>query len=103
MPEFYDGRCSCQKQAQPYLAAIARAIRDSATSRALLLEGTDYERSYAGAKPLSQEQWKKRDPFGFHGLPLWSNYWYEPCQSRDCRIDNSVSMEIDAMFFLQNL
>ncbi len=34
--------------------------------------------------------------------PFWSNYWYEPCQSCDCRIDKSVSMEIDAMFFLRN-
>jgi hypothetical protein len=34
--------------------------------------------------------------------PFWSNYWYEPCQSCDCRIDKSVSMEIDAMFFPRN-
>lgn len=103
MPEFYDGRCSYQKQAQPYLAAIARGIKDSVTSRAFLLEGTEYEHSYAGAKPLWQEQWKKRDQSDSMVCPFWSNYWYEPCQSCNCRIDNSVSMEIDAMFFLQNL
>jgi hypothetical protein len=103
VPEFYDGKCSYQKQAQPYLAAIARGIKDSAASRAFLLEGTEFERSYAGAKPLWQEQWKKRDPSDSMVCPFWSNYWYEPCPSCDCRIDNSVSMEIDAMFFLQNV
>jgi hypothetical protein len=103
MPEFYDGRCTYQKQAQPYLAAIARGIRDSATSRAFLLENTEYEHSYAGARPLWQEQWKKRDPSDSMACPFWSNYWYEPCPSCNCRIENSVSMEIDAMFFLQSL
>ena len=34
--------------------------------------------------------------------PFWANYWYEPCRSCDCRIDKSVSMEIDAIFFLRN-
>ena len=47
MPEFYDERCKYQKKAQPYLAAIARGIRDKATSRAFLLERTEYEQSYA--------------------------------------------------------
>jgi hypothetical protein len=102
MPEFYDGRCSYQKRAQPYLAAIARGIRDSATSRAFLLEKTEYEHSYAGAEPLWQEQWDKRDPSDSMVCPFWSNYWYEPCISCNCRIDTSVAMEIDAMFFLQN-
>lgn len=76
MPEFYDGKCSYQKQAQPYLAAIARGIRDSAVSRAFLLEGTEYEHSYAGAKTLWHEQWKKRDPSDSMVCPFWSNYWY---------------------------
>src|SRR6185437_15222908 len=102
MPEFYDGKCSYQKQAQPYLAAIARVIKDSAASRAFLLQGTQYERSYAEAKPLWQEQWRKRDPLDAMVCPFWSNYWYEPCPSCNCRIDNSVSMEIDAMFFMRN-
>lgn len=103
MPEFYDGNCSYQKQAQPYLAAIARGIKDSAASRTFLLDGTEYERSYADAKPLWQEQWKKRDPLNSMVCPFWSNYWYEPCSSCNCRIDNSVSMEIDALFFLQSV
>src|SRR4051812_36595212 len=63
MPEFYDqGSCRYQMVAQPYLAAIARGIRDRATSRAFLLEGTAYEQSFAGAEPLWREQWNKRDP-----------------------------------------
>lgn len=103
MPEFYDERCLYQKKAQPYLTAIARGVRDKATSRAFLLEKTEYEQSYVGAKPLWREQWKKRDPADFMLCPFWSNYWYEPCKSCNCRIDNSVSMEIDAMFFLQNI
>lgn len=102
MPEFYDGRCSYQKQAQPYLEAIARGIKANAVSRAFLLETTEYEHSYAGAQPLWQEQWKDRDPSDSMVCPFWSNYWYNPCKSCDCRIDNSVSMEIDAMFFLRN-
>jgi hypothetical protein len=103
MPEFYDERCKYQKKAQPYLAAIARGVRDKATSRAFLLEKTEYEQSYAAAKPLWREQWKKRDPTESMLCPFWSNYWYEPCASCNCRINNSVSMEIDAMFFLQNV
>lgn len=103
MPEFYDD-CDCRYQpaAQPYLAAIARGIRDEPASRAFLLEGTEYERAYANAEPLWQEQWKRRDPTDSMKCPFWSNYWYEPCPSCNCRIDKSVSMEIDAMFFLQN-
>jgi hypothetical protein len=103
VPEFYDhGNCRYQPAAQPYLAAIARGIRDNPASRAFLLKGTEYEPPYANAKPLWQEQWKKRDPTDSMKCPFWSNYWYEPCPSCDCRIDNSVSMEIDAMFFLRN-
>jgi hypothetical protein len=48
------------------------------------------------------EQWKKRDPGNSMKCPFWSNYWYEPCRDCDCRIDKSVSMEIDAIFFLRN-
>jgi hypothetical protein len=103
MPEFYDrGTCRYQLAAQPYLDAIARGIRDEAASRAFLLEGTEYGQAYAAAEPLWREQWKKRDPADSLQCPFWSNYWYKPCPSCDCRIDNSVSMEIDAMFFLRN-
>ena len=102
MPEFYTEKCSYQGKAQPYLAAIARGIRDDASSRAFLLEKTEYEQSYAGAKALWREQWEKRDPTDSMRCPFWSNYWSNPCPSCNCRIDNSVSMEIDAMFFLQN-
>jgi hypothetical protein len=103
MPEFYDhGTCRYQLAAQPYLAAIARGIRDEITSRMFLLEGTEYAQAYVDAEPLWQEQWEKRDPTDSMTCPFWSNYWYEPCQSCDCRIDKSVSMEIDAMFFLRN-
>ena len=102
MPEFYDGTCRYQPAAQPYLAAIARGVRDKAMSRAFLLSGTKYAKSYAGAEPLWREQWKKRDPSDTMICPFWSNYWYEPCRSCDCRIDESMSMEIDAMFFLRN-
>jgi hypothetical protein len=103
MPEFYDqGTCSYQLAAQPYLDAIARGIRDKAESRAFLLEGTDCAQPYAVADPPWREQWKRRDPTNSLQCPFWSNYWYKPCRSCDCRIDNSVSMEIDAMFFLRN-
>jgi hypothetical protein len=48
------------------------------------------------------EQWKKRDPTNLMKCPFWSNYWSEPCRTCDCRIEKSVSMEIDAIFFLQS-
>ncbi len=103
MPEFYKGStCRYQPAAQPYLDAIARGVRYKATSRAFLLEGTEYSQSYAGAKLLWRKQWKKRDPTDSNKCPFWSNYFYEPCQSCNCRIDDSVSMEIDAIFFLRD-
>jgi hypothetical protein len=103
MPEFYDqSTCDYQPAAQPYLDAIARGIRDRAAARTFLLEKTEYARAYAGAEPVWIEQWKKRDPKKSMKCPFWSNYWYEPCQNCDCRIDDSVSMEIDAIFFLRN-
>jgi hypothetical protein len=103
MPEFYD-RCTCRYQlaVQPYLDAIARGIQNHAASRAFILQETEYQQSYADAKPLWQEQWKKRDPGNSLKCPFWSNYWYNPCHSCNCRIDGSVSMEIDAIFFLRN-
>jgi hypothetical protein len=104
MPEFYDdGTCRYQLAAQPYLCAVARGVRDKPASRAFLLDGTKYAQAYAGAKPLWREQWSQRDPSDSMKCPFWSNYWYEPCGSCHCRIENSVSMEIDAMFFLQNI
>jgi hypothetical protein len=102
MPEFYDGKCAYQRRAQPYLSAIALGVRESETSRAFLLKRTAFETSYTGAIPLWREQWNRRDPANSMSCPFWSNYWYEPCPSCNCRIDNSVSMEIDAMFFLRN-
>jgi hypothetical protein len=76
MPEFYDhGLCRYQPAAQPYLAAIARGIRDEAGPRAFLLETTGYEQSYVGAEPLWREQWRQRDPTNSMKCPFWSNYW----------------------------
>jgi hypothetical protein len=95
MPEFYDhGTCRYQLAAQPYLAAIARGIRDEVASRAFLLEGTEYAQAYLGAQPPWRDQWNTRDPTDSLKCPFWSNYWYEPCRSCDCRIDSSVSMEM---------
>lgn len=103
MPEFYDnGDCKYQPVAQPYLAAIARGVKDDLASRAFLLEGTKYAQAYAGAEPLWREQWQTRDPGDSMKCPFWSNYWFEPCRTCDCRIDDSVSMEIDAIFFLRS-
>lgn len=103
MPEFYAGsECNYQPKAQPYLDAIARGVRDEAAARAFLLTGTEYAQTYAGAEPVWQEQWKRRDPNRSMICPFWSNYWYKPCRSCDCRIDESVSMEIDAIFVLRN-
>jgi hypothetical protein len=103
MPEFYEnGACKYQLAAQPYLAAIALGMRDDSACLAFLLDGTTFSSTYLGARPLWLEQWKARDPENKMVCPFWSNYWYEPCRSCDCRIDNSVSMEIDAMFFVRN-
>lgn len=104
MPEFYDhGACSYQLAAQPYLDAIARGVRDDTASRAFLLMGTEYAQAYAGAEALWREQRNIRDPSDSLKGPFWSNYWYELCPSCDCRIDDSVSMEIDAIFFLRSV
>ena len=103
MPESYAlAKCSYQLRAQPYLEAIARGFRGNAASRAFLLEETEHEAAYAGAEPLWQEQWQARDPTDSMKCPFWSNYWYEPCLICNCGIDNSVSMEIDALFFLRS-
>lgn len=103
MPEFYDGgTCRYQSAAQPYLSAIARGIRDDSACRTYLLEGTDYLSEFSGSRALWAEQWQARDPKDSMKCPFWSNYWYEPCRSCNCRLDKSVSMEIDAMFFLRN-
>jgi hypothetical protein len=59
---------------------------DKASSRAFPLEGTEYAQAYAGAEPPWWEQWKRRDPTDSMKGPFWSNYWYEPCRSCDCRI-----------------
>jgi hypothetical protein len=99
MPEFFTEDYRYQLAAQPYLAAIARGVKDSPASRAFLLRGTEYAQSYETAEPLWQKQWQAR---GNPKCPFWSNYWFNPCQSCNCRIDNSVSMEIDALFFLEN-
>jgi hypothetical protein len=103
MPEFYRlSTCRYQPAAQPYLDAIACGVRDNPTSRAFILEGTKYAQAYAGAQVLWQEQWIKRDAMDSMLGPFWSNYWYNPCRLCDCRTDESVSMEIDARFFLRN-
>lgn len=103
MPEFYDqGTCRYQLAAQPYLAAIARGVRSNSASRAFMLNGTEYAKAYAEADVLWREQWSRRDAANSMKCPFWSNYWSEPCQSCDCRINKSVSMEIDAMFFLHS-
>jgi hypothetical protein len=103
MPEFYRGTsCRYQLKAQPFLDAIARGIRDQRDARAFVLEGTKYAKSYADADVVWREQWAKRDPTDSLQCPFWSNYWYGPCRACNCRIDRSVSMEIDAIFFLRD-
>ena len=102
MPEFCDSAiCRYQLRAQPFLNAIARAIRDHQGARDFLLDGTEYASAYRGADVLWHEQWKARDAANVMKCAFWSNYWSNPCASCDCRIDDSVSMEIDALFFLR--
>jgi hypothetical protein len=99
MPKFSTEDYLYQKAAQAHLAAIARGVKDHPASRAFLIRDTEYAKSYETAEPLWQKQWQAR---GNPKCPFWSNYWFNPCQSCNCRIDNSVSMEIDALFFLEN-
>ena len=99
MPEFFTEDYRYQLSAQPYLAAIAIGVKTERASREFLLKGTEYARSYQNAEPLWQLQWQAR---GHTKCPFWSNYWFNPCDSCDCLIDKSVSMEIDALFFLEN-
>lgn len=103
LPESYEGgTCRYQLRAQPYLASIAQAVRNDATARAFLLLGTAQAARFADSEPLWQRQWFARDPQDAMKCPFWSNYWSEPCSSCNCRVDGSVSMEIDALFFLRN-
>ena len=103
MPEFYEGGvCRYQLAVQPHLDAIARGVRDAPQARLFLLEGTEYAQEYKDVEVLWQDQWMKRDRANSMKGPFWANYFYKPCQSCDCRIDKSVSMEIDAIFFLRN-
>lgn len=103
MPEFYKGTaCKYQRLAQPYLDAIAHGFKDSDDVRNFLLEGTPHENSYNISLPLWGKQWEKRDPKDKMKCPFWSNYWYDPCENCSCRIDGSVSMEVDALFFVEN-
>lgn len=99
MPEFFEADYRYQKAAQPYLAAIAAGVRDDPEARDFLLRGTHYAGLYQPAETLWHEQWQAR---GSTKCPFWSNYWFNPCKDCNCRIDNSVSMEIDALFFLRN-
>jgi hypothetical protein len=99
LPEFFAKDYRYQLLAQPYLAAIAIGVRDQRASREFLLERTEFAQIYEFAEPLWQLQWQAR---GNTKCPFWSNYWFNPCESCNCRIDNSVSMEIDALFFLEN-
>lgn len=103
MPEFYKGGNSeYQKSAQRYLDAIAVSFRDDPGARSYLLQGTIYSKVYEDSSPLWNEQWMTRDPINKMKCAFWANYWYEPCKNCTCRITSSVSMEIDAMFFLTN-
>jgi hypothetical protein len=71
MPEFFTKDYRYQLAAQPYLAAIARGVKDQPASRAFLLRGTEYAQSYEPAEPLWQKQWQAR---GNPKCPFWSNY-----------------------------
>jgi hypothetical protein len=99
LPEFFTEDYRYQKNAQPYLAAIAAGVKDHPASRAFLLKNTEHAQTYEAAEPLWQKQWQAR---GNTKCAFWSNYFYDPCQSCNCRIVDSVSMEIDALFFLEN-
>jgi hypothetical protein len=102
MPEFFSPECNYQKKVQANLSAIAKGIKSDHQLICFLLEGTLHASAYEQAELLWAEQWKIRDPNNLMICPFWTNYWYNPCQACNCRIDSSVSMEIDAMFFLKN-
>ncbi len=103
MPEFYaDTACSYQVRAQPFLDAIARGIRDRADARNFVLRSTAFQASFDPSIPLWTEQWSARDPSNRLKCPFWANYWFNPCEGCTCRLAASVSMEIDALFFLRS-
>lgn len=63
MPEFFTKDYRYQLAAQPYLAAIARGVKEHRMSRAFLLRTTEYAQIYKSAGPLWQKQWQARgDP-----------------------------------------
>jgi hypothetical protein len=60
LPEFFAEDYRYQRLAQPYLAAIARGVKDHPAARTFLLKGTEYAQAYESAEPLWQTQWQAR-------------------------------------------
>lgn len=89
-------------KAQPYLDAIADGVFSSQDFRDWLVAGTPAAASYTGSFALFEEQrdlrWRKRTT----KQPFWANYHCGRDGECVCRIDGSVALESDAVFYLRN-
>jgi hypothetical protein len=85
-------------KAQPYLDAIGAAVLASPVTRDWLLAGTPAEMTYACSTILADDQRNKRGPTK---QPFWANYWCGLDKRCTCRIQDSRSLESDAVFFLR--
>lgn len=102
MPEFYAETVSTyQPKAQPFLDAVARALRDGVSARDYLIAGTKFADDFHAPMVLWQEAWTRRDPSNRNTQPFWANYFFNACRECTCQIDGN-HIESDAIFFLQS-
>lgn len=88
-------------KAQPYLDAIAAAIFSSQQIRNWIIKGTSVESKYIGSSVLTDDQKRVRWSKVPTKQPYWANYWCGRDSRCECRIENSKSVESDAIFFFR--
>ncbi len=104
MPNFYsETNSKYQTNAQQFLDAIAHFLTTEPVGINFLLENTKFTNAYSNSLLLWDEQRQSRDPTNRMKAPFWANYWFEPCDHCNCRTGKSVSMETDAIFFIENI
>lgn len=86
-------------KAAPYLDAFALAMFASPELRDWLLQGTEFEASYAGAECLNDMQHALRPNTK---QPFYVNYWCGRDSRCTCRPPGSKGLETDLMIFLRN-
>ena len=104
MPEFYDqGTCKYQRKAQPYLAAIASGVRDRYGVTLVPIGGDRICTRLRGApNRFGKSSGKDATRQILCSVLSGRTIGMSPASGCNCRINNSVSMEVDAIFFLES-